>query len=102
MKSIAELGLLSDLHELELDGNAFTGSLPTELGLINGTRLRGILLDDWTLMMNFSFNDLSGVVPEELCRVENDGNNNTIVDLDCGPDICGCSSCECNNNATEL
>lgn len=100
MKSIAELGLLTDMHLLLLNGNSLTGSLSSELGLINGTRQSGLEFDEWTLDLNFSSNTLSGVVPEELCHFDHDNNNQTLLDFDCGVNICGCRSCECNDNVT--
>jgi Leucine-rich repeat (LRR) protein len=51
----AELGLLSALTQLYLDGNKLTGTLPTELGLMTDLTYLGL-----------SFNKLTGTLPTEL------------------------------------
>jgi Leucine-rich repeat (LRR) protein len=51
----SELGLLTALTELQLDNNAFTGTVPSELGLL--TALTYLTLDN---------NAFTGTVPSEL------------------------------------
>ena len=56
----AELGNLSNLHELSLSGNQLAGDIPTELG--NLSNLQGLYL---------SGNQLTGEIPTELGNLSN-------------------------------
>ena len=79
-----ELGLLTPLTSLLLDNNQLTGTFPTELGRLTALRYgEG----------SFSWNDLRGTIPQEICDV-NINNFNLDCDDDnkknvCPPN-CGC------------
>jgi Leucine-rich repeat (LRR) protein len=58
-----EIGLLTRLNHLELDGNRLTGSIPTEIANLGGTLTR----------LSLSHNNLSGTLPTELGMLSNLG-----------------------------
>ena len=76
-----QIGLLSALPALWLQGNQLSGAVPQELfSLAEG----GLLAD-----LNLTGNPLlSGFVPENVCLLD------MIFDFDCTPTLCGCA-CDC-------
>ena len=79
-----ELGSLSNLATLNLNGNQLTGSVPTELGslsnlthlYLNGNELIGEIPTGLTSLsnltvLNFGGNQLSGSIPTELASLSN-------------------------------
>ena len=76
-----ELGLLSNVIWIHLNGNNLSGTIPTEL--------EGPAVDGALAFTDFDKNPLSGTVPSELCRLPDWRYN------DCGGSLCGCA-CPCN------
>ena len=117
----------SNLTEAWLDQNLFTGTVPTEIGLL--TKLSGLafsgnydlsgtipeeigsLVSDYNLSVVFIENTgVSGVIPEELCTLNSDPNCTVlfpfgpfpcILRYNCTEELCGCDDCDCfDDNST--
>ena len=104
-----ELGLLRgqiwkgqnlEFVRFSVSNNSLTGSVPSELGLLASN---GILVD-----FNISGNPgMTGVLPEELCSLQNDTSCEykvlsdfypCLFNFDCTETLCGCQ-CECSAEA---
>jgi len=83
----SEIGLLSSLPGLVLQGNKLSGVIPQELFALAEN---GFLAD-----LNVTGNiGLSGLIPQNVCLAD------MLFDFDCGPSLCGCA-CPCEGTLIE-
>jgi len=97
----SELGNMNSLHFLSLQNNELTGSIPSELGYLNlghlwlkKNQLTGeVPYEIWSMTpvsesgtpQNLSLilreNELSGIIPEEICELDHNWNNYDLIDI---------------------
>jgi Leucine-rich repeat (LRR) protein len=75
----SELGLLENLSHFVMDTNQLTGEIPEEL-------MNLPLMEQ----LDVTNNKLSGVVPEGLCAAY----DSSVFRFDCSASLCGCD-CDC-------
>mmetsp|Transcript_13565 Transcript_13565/g.39553 ORF Transcript_13565/g.39553 Transcript_13565/m.39553 type:complete len:143 (+) Transcript_13565:1149-1577(+) len=81
----AELGILSNLRQLDLHGNRLSEKIPSELGLLSNLRRL------W-LRTNY----LTGSMPEEICQLRPPNGKLGYLQADCVEEV-QCSSECCTN-----
>merc|ERR1719197_1627671 len=76
-----EMGLLSNVRHFNLEGNVFSGTIPTEMGLpsqlhvdLEGNALSGTIPTEMGLLsqmlhLYLNNNALSGTIPESICNL---------------------------------
>jgi hypothetical protein len=97
----SELGNMNSLKFLSLQNNELTGSIPPELGYLNlghlwlkKNQLTGeVPYEIWSMTpvsesgtpQNLSLilreNELSGIIPEEICELDHNWNNYDLIDI---------------------